>query len=202
MIIEGSDKMKNKKGFVFVETLIVISVLTASLLVLYSSYYSLIRNEKTRIKYNDSVYLYRTYYLEKFFRNFRFDLVTNSLNKEDLEKPISILTGFGCRGDIFINEEDNIGLCENLMEELHISNLYLTYNDISELQNCTDQKGICEALVQVNATASDYMKTIGGKGKQGYRIIVEFAETKDGSRKCNSNEECQYYYTTLSLGEI
>ncbi len=194
--------MKNKKGFVFVETLIVISVLTASLLLLYSSYSSLIRNEKVRLKYNDSVYLYRTYYLEKFFRNFRFDLVTNSLNKEDSTKPISILTGFGCHSGIFINEEDNVGLCENLLAELHVSNLYLTYNDISELQNCTNKDGICETLVQVNSTASDYIKTIGGKGKTGYRIIVEFAETKDGSRKCNPNEECQYYYATLSLGEI
>ena len=88
------------------------------------------------------------------------------------------------------------------MLDLHISNLYLTYNDISELQNCTNKSGVCEALVQVNETASDYIKTIGGKGKTGYRIIVEFAETKDGSRKCNPNEECQYYYTTLSLGEI
>ena len=87
--------MKKKKGFVFVETLIVVAVLTASLLILYSTYSALIRKEKTRIKYNDSVYLYRTYYLEKFFTNFRLDMVSMGLNKEDTTKPLSLLTGFG-----------------------------------------------------------------------------------------------------------
>lgn len=194
--------MKNKKGFIFIETLIVVSVLTASLLMIYSTYSALIRNEKARMKYDDSVYLYRTYYLERFFRNFRLDLVSQNLNKTDTSKPISVLTGFGCRGDIFINEEDNLGLCEDILEELHINNLYLTYNDLSELQNCTDQKGICETLVQVNPAMASYLKTIGGYKKSGYRILIEFAETKDGKQKCSSNEDCQFMYATLSLGEL
>ena len=193
--------MKNKKGFVFVETIIVTCVLTASLLVLYSSYSASIRNEKARLKYNDSIYLYRTYYLEKFFRNFRLDLAAVSLNK-DPSKPIFILSNFGCRNDIFINEADNLGFCESLFGELHISNLYLTFNDLSELQNCTNQSGICETLLQVNSTMADYLKTIGGKGKYGYRVIVEFAETKDGKKCENDAEDCVYYYSTLSLGEI
>ena len=193
--------MKNKKGFIFVETIIVACVLTVSLLVLYSSFSATIRNEKARLKYNDSVYLYRTYYLEKFFRNFRLDIATMGLNKE-AGKPIFILSNFGCRNDIFINETDNLGFCENVIEELHVNNLYLTYNDLSELQNCTDQSGICETLVQVNDTMADYLKTIGGKGKLGYRIIVEYAETKDGKKCESTTTDCVYYYSTLSLGEV
>lgn len=195
--------MKKKKGFVFVETLIVVAVLTASLLMLYSTYSAIIQREKTRIKYNDSVYLYRTYYLEKFFRSFRLDSLTSSLNIIDTSKPISVLTGFGCTEDIFINEMDNLGLCEDLMQELHINNIYLTYNDLSMLQNCKNQSGVCEALVQVNDTAATYLKTIGGEGKMGYRIVAEYVEQKDGS-KCNNpnTENCQYYYATLSLGEV
>ncbi len=194
--------MKKKKGFVFVETLIVVAVLTASLLMLYSSYSGIIQKEKTRLKYNDSVYLYRTYYLEKFFKNFRVDLLMASLNKEEDTKPKSMITSFGCRGDIFLNEEDNLGFCENLYQELHIHNLYFTYNDLSELQDCTDQKGLCEALVQVNSQAAEYLKTIGGNGQEGYRIIAEFAETKKGEACTDENNDCLYFYTTLSLGEL
>lgn len=198
----GCGKMKDKKGFVFIETLVVVAILTASLLMLYSTYNAIIQKEKTRIKYNDSAYLYRTYYLEKFFHNFRLDMLKESLNKEDLSKPISVLTGFGCTRDI-VNEEDNIGLCDNLIAELHINNLYFTYNNLSDLQNCKNQSGICEALVNVRSSAADYIKTIGGYGKEGYRIIVEFAETKDGKQKCSENDtNCQFYYTTLSLGDI
>lgn len=192
--------MKKKKGFVFVETLIVVAVLTTSLLMLYSTYSAIIIKEKTRIKYNDSAYLYRTYYLEKFFRNFRLDVVAMSLNKDDSTKPIVILSGFGCRDDIFINEEDNKGLCETLFEELHIQNLYLTYNDLSFLQNCKDQSGVCETFLQVNEPTANYLKTIGNEGTSGYRIIVEYVENKDGT-KCDG-DACEYYYSTLSLGDI
>lgn len=71
--------MKNKKGFVFIETIVVVAVLTVSLLMIYSTYSATLRKEKNRMSYNDSVYLYRTYYLEKFFRNFRLDVVATEL---------------------------------------------------------------------------------------------------------------------------
>ncbi len=197
----GCGRMKNQKGFVFVETLIVVAILTASLLMLYSTYSAIIRKEKTRVKYNDSVYLYRTYYFEKFFHNFRLDILMGNLNKDDSSKPISLLTGFGCTHNLFINEEDNLGLCEILKEELHVSKFYLTFNDLSALQNCKDKtSGMCETLLQVNDTMASYLKTIGGSGSSGYRIILEFSENKDGSQ-C-SGEACQFYYATLSLGDL
>lgn len=190
--------MKKKKGFVFVETLVVVAVLTTALLMLYSTYSAVIQKEKTRIKYNDSVYLYRTYYIEKFFRNFRLDIVASKLNNTDPNR-ILMLSGFGCTSDIFMNEEDNLGMCESLLQDAHVRNLYLAYNDLSRLQTCENQSGICETLVQVNTTMADYLKTIGGSGS-GYRIIIEYAENKDGTR-CEG-DSCQFYYATLSLGDV
>lgn len=198
--------MKNKKGFVFIETIVVVAVLTISLLMVYSTYSSMIMKEKTRIKYNDSVYMYRTYYLTKFFKNFRMDIIANRLGEKDelvngeLVKKYTMITGFDySSSEIFINEEDNIGFAEDLMKQLHISHLYLTYKDLRFLQECKNQSGKCEALVQVRETAAEYLKTIGGEG-DGYRIVVEFSENKDGS-SC-VGEKCQFYYTTLSLGDL
>lgn len=197
---------KNKKGFVFVETIVVVAVLTISLLMVYATYSSMIMKEKTRIKYNDSVYMYRTYYLTKFFKNFRLDIIANRLGeKEDIingevEKKYTMLTGFDySSSEIFINEEDNIGFTEDLMKQLHISHLYLTYKDLRFLQECKNASGKCESLVQVRESAAEYLKTIGGEG-EGYRVVVEFSENKDGSY-C-TGEKCQFYYTTLSLGEF
>ncbi len=192
--------MKRKKGFVFVETLVVVAVLTTSLLMLYSTYSASIRKEKTRIKYNDSVYLYRTYYLEKFFRSFRLDMLSVSLNKDDDTKPYLLTTGFGCTNNIFIHEEDNLGICENLLSNLHVSNLYFAYNDLSSLQNCTNASGKCESLLQVNEDMGAYLKTIGGEGKTGYRIIAEYSENKDGEY-CDG-DDCVFYYATISLGDL
>ena len=189
---------KNKKGFVFVETIVVVAVLTISLLMVYSTYSSLIIKEKTRIKYNDSVYLYRTYYLTKFFKNFRMDTVASRLSKTG--SNILVITGFDwSSSEVFVNEEDNVGFAEDLMNQLHISHLYLTYKDLRFLQECTDSSGVCEALVQVRKEAADYLKTIGGEG-DGYRVVVEFSENKDGS-SC-TGEKCQFYYATLSLGDL
>lgn len=192
--------MKKKKGFVFVETLVVVAVLTASLLMLYSTFSASIRKEKTRIKYNDSVYLYRTYYLEKFFRNFRLDMISAGLNKEDDTKPYLLFTGFGCTSNIFIHEEENIGFCENLLSDLHVRNLYLAYNDLSDLQNCTTATGKCESLLQGNEDMGAYLKTIGGEGSSGYRIIAEYSETKEGEY-CDG-DACEFYYATISLGDL
>lgn len=198
--------MKNKKGFVFVETIVVVAVLTISLLMVYSTYSSMLMKEKTRMKYNDSVYLYRTYYLTKFFKNFRMDILANRLgekeenNNGEIVKKYTMLTGFDHSSkEIFLNEEDNVGFAEDLKAQLHIRNLYFTYKDLRFLQECTNASGKCEALVQVRDSAADYLKTIGGEGS-GYRIVVEFSENKDGSY-C-AGENCQFYYTTLSLGEL
>lgn len=200
--------MKNKKGFVFVETIVVVAVLTISLLMVYSTYSAMIQKEKTRIRYNDSVYLYRTYYLSKFFKNFRLDVVKNRLGvRTEMYAGVpntyyTMLTGFGCTEDIFMNEKDNIGFCNVLLNRWNVSNIYLTYNDLSFLQECTNSLGRCETLVQVNPDTAEYLKTIGGSG-DGYRLVVEFTECKDGSSKSHCTED-QYrrYYTTLSLGDL
>lgn len=199
---------KNKKGFIFIETIVVVAVLTISLLMVYATYSSMIMKEKTRIKYNDSIYMYRTYYLTRFFKNFRLDFIANRLGEKVtkdemgnvLETKYTMLTGFDySSSEIFVNEEDNIGFTEDLMKQLHISHLYLTYKDLRFLQECKNASGKCEALVQVREPAAEYLKTIGGEG-EGYRVVVEFSENKDGSY-C-TGEKCQFYYTTLSLGEF
>lgn len=191
--------MKKKNGFVFIETLIVVAVLTASLLMVYSTYSAIIMKEKTRVKYNDSVYLYRTYYLEKFFTNFRLDILASDYHLDKARNRF--ITSFNCKNSILLeNEEDNEGFCELVYTNLNVSNMYLAFNDLSEFQNCPNGSSACSNLLQVNETMAEYLKTIGGKGTNGYRIILEFSENKDGTR-C-TGDGCQLYYSTISLGEL
>ncbi len=187
--------MKRKKGFVFIETLVVVAILTLSLLMTYSSYNASVVREKSRIRYNDAAFLYRTYYISQFFRNFRLDLVASNVS------DMNLFVGFNCQNtSIFVNEEDNIGYCETLFDSYQINNIYLTLNDLGYLQDCKSYGGKCEALGRVNDDFANFVKTIGGNGKYGYRLIVEFALNKDGSTCTKDN--CIYYYTTLSLGDV
>ena len=194
--------MKRKNGFIFIETLVVVAVLTASLLLTYSAYNSAIVKESIRIRYNDSAYMYRTYYLSQFFREFRFDYLVSNLSKNP--QKINYITNFSCENDGFFDKGNfNIGLCQSLYNQFHISNMYLTYNDLSNFQDCDDYTGKCEELGQVRGEAANFIKTIGGNG-DGYRLIIEFEECKDGTKGGNNtcNENYVYYYTTLQLGGI
>ena len=58
--------LKNNKGFVFVETIVVTSILLASLILVYSLYVSSNNNETRRLRYDDVNRLYETYYLKQY----------------------------------------------------------------------------------------------------------------------------------------
>ncbi len=190
--------MKGKKGFIFIETLVVVAVLTLSLLYTYATYNTAVIKEKTRLRYDDAAFMYRTYYIAKYFHDFRLDMVANNL---DASKTSKWITGFNCSNEsIFVNAEVEKSFCESLLSNFHVNNIYLTFNDLSFVQDCTDQKtGKCVLLQQVRDDAANYLKTIGGKNIPGYRIIVEYKESKEGNT-CSNN--CVYYYSSLNVGEF
>ncbi len=199
--------MSKKKGFIFIETLVVVAVLTASLLLTYSTYNSAVVKENIRIKYNDSTHLYRAFHLSQFFRNFRFDYLVSNLSKDPDPQKMNYITPFSCENEGFFEKGNiNIALCQTLYNQLHISNMYLTYKDLTEFQDCNDYVGnACKSLYgQVRAEGVNFIKTIGGNDKDGYRLIIEFEECKDGTHgdynTCDSNYV--YYYTTIELGDI
>ena len=57
--------MKNKKGFVFVETIVVCAVLATSLVTIYAAFVLLVNDQKKRNKYDQAVYNYRLYNIAK-----------------------------------------------------------------------------------------------------------------------------------------
>lgn len=193
--------MKNKKGFVFVETIIVVAILITSLLYLYSTYISLTNNEKERLLYDDVSYLYRAYYVKKYFSSQRIDRVIGNLSNEDSFDNVNYVLSFGCgNSDLFDDVDKEGGFCELMSQELHISNLYVTYSDLSAIQTCTNDLGLCSVFSRVNPSFGTYLRTIGGKGESGYRIIVEFREDGKGNA-CSDDEHCKYYFSTLRLGD-
>lgn len=187
-----------KKGFVFVETIVVVAILTIALLIVYSSYSSIVINNNTRLKYDDPSLMYRTFYIQKFLKNSRLDLVASNLDLSTNQ----VMENFNCSNSgLFINSLNDVGICENIISEFHISNMYLTFNDLSFIQECTSNTGKCNILNLIGSEMAAYLKTIGGKGKSGYRLILEFGEQPDGSI-CIDESKCKYYYANISLGDV
>ena len=190
--------MKRKKGFVFIETIVVSAILTVSLLMVFSSFNGIVIQENTRLKYNDPTFMYRTFYLQRFFKNTRLDLIGANLS---LTGSINVMENFNCNsGGLFTGLYDNQAICESMLSDFHVRNIYLTYNDLSFVQNCNSSTGPCEVLNQDRSEMAGYLKTIGGQGKSGYRLIVEFSENDNGSY-CEG-DKCKYYYATISLGDL
>lgn len=85
--------MKNNKGFVLIETIIVTVVLAASLLYLYFSYSSTLIREKTRLQYDDVSYIYKAEYLKKIIKeNMDEDIFNKAYDDAYDKKGYIILT--------------------------------------------------------------------------------------------------------------
>ena len=59
--------MNSKKGFVFIETILTIVVLTTTLVILYGTYSRSIVSEKRRLYYDDIAYIYKTMAIRDIF---------------------------------------------------------------------------------------------------------------------------------------
>lgn len=59
---------KNKNGFVLMEAIVVIVVITVSLITLFASYNKILTKVKKENKYDTSEYLYKTYYIREYLR--------------------------------------------------------------------------------------------------------------------------------------
>lgn len=95
-----------KKGFVFIETIIVVCILTVSLISLYANYSKIISNTKELNTFDTAEYNYKTYFLKQKYLNKITDdntcvTYTNSPFSEDANKTIKVckLTSVFTQGD-------------------------------------------------------------------------------------------------------
>ena len=188
--------MTKKKGFIFIETIVVVAVLTVSLIMTYSTYTSSIMKENNRLYYDDPAYLYKSFYLTKFFRGYSLDLIASIIADDNAISP------FSCQNDgIFVDNSKGKTMCEVLVTSLNVDSMVLTYNDLSDLQDNINSQKAKSISNQVDENMLNYLRTIGGDKQNGYRIVVRYASKKDGNA-CSDNEKCIYNYATISLGDV
>ena len=72
--------MKNK-GFVLMETIVVIVIISVTLLTIFSSYNKILSKVKTENKYDTSEYIYMTYHIKKYLSN--KELGAENIDTED-----------------------------------------------------------------------------------------------------------------------
>lgn len=134
----------NKKGFVFMETLVVLIVLVLGIVSLYSIYINLSSNIERRKHYDNVSDLYKTDLIRSNFTNTDFDgnnvLIINSSNCETYMK------------------ED----CSSLLIGLNVNNIYI---------NLTTTKNLYNSNNTFSNSLKEYLKTMYSENYTRYIIV-------------------------------
>lgn len=182
----------NKKGFVFIETIIVIAVLLASLMLIYSLYVNSLSLETVRLRYDDPAKLYETFYIRKYLESFNLDDLKRKI--EDGEPYQMIYRG---QSEVFGNSYNNEKIFfENLWMELNIKTIILLPYNVSELVKCnaSNTVAICS-----NANLLNYLKTLDDGDENDFRLVIEYSSTLGGDA-CATTNGCFYNYSSVKIG--
>ncbi len=183
----------NKKGFVFVETIIVIALIMTVLLMLYGSFISILNQERRSTTFDDVSYIYRTFYIEDFLVSLNLEkYITDHLETPNSAGKMPLLAVFTCHDDSLYNLRDENGLtnqeevnkkdyCESIIDggRLEVENIYITRYDVKDLTECmnTDNSVVCasnEELRNLSPGAIGYFRTLSGDEEDAYRLIIEY----------------------------
>lgn len=199
---------KKLKGFVFVETLVVLAFLATTLLTVYSSFTTVLDNSKTRLYYDDPIYLYRTYYLLTFLEENNLTEFIEAKFQNVSNGTTPVIIEFGCNSQSVTTAEDK-GFCEHIKSAWNINHIFIMHYDVNGVIQCQNSTGLnsgldsyCRrnmALQNLSVSAVNFLYTLDGytgnldpsvvyvPEDSGYRIVVEF-------KKAKSKEYSYYIY--------
>lgn len=194
--------MKNK-GFVFIETIVTVLVLSTSLLYLYNSYNNIIDKEETRVYYDDVAYIYKTNYIKRFLEeNANIEYVKSEAFKE------SYVTSIGNAFDNFFNEaqlaENMNNTLENILNNFRVNQMFLVKRNYIDECDGSETSGKCYFNATDNAyNLTNYIKSINDT-KHDYYLVVEYSEKVDSDGKITKctprvDTNCRNYFVSLGL---
>ncbi len=149
----------HKNGFIFLESILAIVILTSSLLLIYSSFKKILSNEKAKIKYDEINYIYRTEYLKTALFSYNEDTLNNlNIEKYKLinlnEKPFN--------NDYFIE----------LVKDFEIKNIILVdINYLNDLKSCLASY---DCNIKISNSFQKYIGTIKKNINAAKILIVEY----------------------------
>lgn len=174
---------RNKKAFVLLETIVVITVLCVILIMLYASYSKILIDVNKKSLYDNAEYIYKT--------NVVRNLLENQLKKTNT--TVSNFMGSNYLKIYCSNTVPGVNKCNSTAVEgndlfnfMKVNAVYFTKWDTSSLTTAD--------FVRLEPTTQNYIKTLDTRRADGvFRIIVMFS---------SENDELQtdYEYATLRFG--
>lgn len=141
--------LKDNKGFVLIETIIVMSVITLSMIILYSTYNKMI-NSYGSISYYDTVEdVYTAYYVYGLNQVLGYNSESNIINTSDNTYE-DILSNFNIKKIYYFNKSDVNNLTNNTLDILKYDGTTINYlNNIKNKINVNCTKEPCLTVVKI-----------------------------------------------------
>ena len=183
--------MKNKNGFIFMETIVVISVLSITLLLLFASYSYILRKSRTKKMFDTTETIYKTYYVKQVIDNYK---VTNNGTGIGIEYYIKThLSGANpeCKqiATSYICDLSSTDYKGDLYQIKHIFEIdkfyYLNPNTVINANNSND------ILNNFDATTIDYIKNLG-TGVDSNVFIIKY-------KKIYSDGTYEVYHSSMEV---
>lgn len=189
-----------KNGFVFVESIVAVVILTSSLLLLYSTFSNILQSEKVRIYYDDVNYIYRTSYLKERLNDVNFEYIKDNMLREgNYFKIIGLDTP-----NLFDNSETEKNIIASMFEDYEVRELVLIKeNKLDDLKKCTiecsfdtsckDHENCNNIFLNLSEEMLNYLKTIYVDITSEFILVGEY-ET------CNQDKmHCQTFFSWVSV---
>lgn len=209
--------MKKRNGFVFVETMVTVVILSTALLVIYSLFNNILIKEHRKAYFDDPTYVYRTNYLTLIFEEIIKDASTTESNPgqyvnfsellttyENGSRRESKLKVFTCNNDIFNKNSVAKANCQQFFIDNQIYRIYISTYDLSYVDECAMNGGNAPECVyynSLNKQARLYFKQLPYvRGVYGYYIIFEFYD--NGKDAVCSNDKCMHQFGSVKHGGL
>ena len=167
-----------KKGFIFVETMVCIAFLGTVLLSVYAAFTNVLDNAKTRLLYDDPIYLYRTYYILNFLEenglteyiNEKFSAQTNNT---------TYITEFGCLsvGAGLSETITEKPFCEKIFQngQWQVNHVFIMPYNINKVVNCANNTSISSGTA-VNCRRNTALKNLSVDILEIQKMMIIYQE--------------------------
>lgn len=171
--------MRKKNGFVFVETIVVVSVLSLTLLILFASYSYILRRSRERNTFDTTEMIYKTYHVKNIIDSMNTDATKKGVmayltNNPSVCKQMTPYDSFECD----LSSSTYNGNLLQIKKAFEVEKLYVV--NTNKLLTSTNSQAW---LLKFDATTIDYINNMG-LGKDYTILIVKYKKTygkTDGS---------------------
>jgi len=190
-----------RNGFVFIETIVAVVVLTSSLLLLYSTFTKILQLEKTRVYYDDINYIYRTWNIKKQINDLNIIAALKEITGEQNNYFVTIGVEYQ---ELFSGYENKINYISNLLEDYEVNQMIIVKeNKLDNLKECTLECSLdpdCAGYENCNSMYTNlsdeminFLDTLYIDVSCTYVLIIEY-------RTCSSDgTNCKNYYSWVSV---